>query len=226
LASAQRTAEQQSSFRYGWEESYKQYKEDAEDAAKQGKQYFDTFSSGVEDAFVKFAQTGKLSFKDLANSIIADFARIQAKRLVVGALGGSGGGGFLGSLLPSVFGNQFTPGSNSFVGPMQPSSGGGFFGNLFGGLFGGGRSAGGAVNQNTPYMVGERGPEMFVPGNAGNIIPNTALGGGEVMQNLTTVNYTIQAVDASSFRALVARDPQFIYSVTEKGRRSQPTRSR
>jgi hypothetical protein len=80
---------------------------------------------------------------------------------------------------------------------------------------------------STPYVVGERGPELFVPGAAGNIIPNNQLGGNApVMQNLTTVNYSIQAVDASSFRSLVARDPQFIYSVTEKGRRSQPTRSR
>jgi hypothetical protein len=57
-------------------------------------------------------------------------------------------------------------------------------------------------------------------------MPNNEMGMGMTQQNLTTVNYNIQAVDASSFRQLVARDPQFIYSVTEKGRRSQPTRSR
>lgn len=39
-----------------------------------------------------------------------------------------------------------------------------------------------------------------------------------------TVNYNIQAVDASSFRALVARDPEFIYNITEQGRRNTPSR--
>jgi phage-related minor tail protein len=74
-------------------------------------------------------------------------------------------------------------------------------------------------------VVGERGPELFRPRTAGNIIPNDKLavggGGGAVVTN---VNYSIQAVDVNSFRSLVARDPAFIYSVTEQGRRSQPPR--
>jgi len=74
-----------------------------------------------------------------------------------------------------------------------------------------------------PYMVGENGKELFVPNSAGNIVPNGQLSGGA---GPVSVNYNIQAVDAASFRALVARDPSFIYAVTEQGRRSQPTRSR
>jgi len=50
----------------------------------------------------------------------------------------------------------------------------------------------------------------------------TPMSGGGV----TNVTYNIQAVDASSFRSLVARDPEFIFNVTEQGRRSLPTRSR
>lgn len=42
----------------------------------------------------------------------------------------------------------------------------------------GGRAAGGPVSAGTPYLVGERGPELFVPHNSGNIVPNHALGGG------------------------------------------------
>ena len=37
---------------------------------------------------------------------------------------------------------------------------------------------GGFVAPNMPYMVGERGAEMFVPKTAGNIIPNNQMGGG------------------------------------------------
>jgi lambda family phage tail tape measure protein len=216
--------ERSRSFEFAWEEAYKKYAENAYNAAEQARSYFDTFTRGFEDAIVKFVQTGKLSFKDLANTIIAEFARIQAKQLAAGLFGGGGGGGgFLASLLPSIFGNKFTPGSSSFVGPMQPSGGGG---GLFGGkIIPGFLAAGGPAYAGNPYIIGEKGPELFVPKSSGTVIPNGQLG-GSTMQNLTTVNYNIQAVDASSFRSLVARDPQFIYSVTERGRRSQPTRSR
>ena len=52
------------------------------------------------------------------------------------------------------------------------------------GLFGGFRAAGGPVSPSKAYMVGERGPEMFVPSSAGNIIPNGA-GGGPVSVNIS-----------------------------------------
>lgn len=52
--------------------------------------------------------------------------------------------------------------------------------------FVGGRAIGGPVSSNTPYMVGERGPELFVPGNAGRIMPNNMLGAGSsVIINIT-----------------------------------------
>jgi hypothetical protein len=44
----------------------------------------------------------------------------------------------------------------------------------------GGRAAGGPVTGRTPYIVGERGPELFVPGMSGGIVPNHALGGGGI----------------------------------------------
>ncbi len=44
-----------------------------------------------------------------------------------------------------------------------------------------GRAAGGPVSANTPYFVGERGPELFVPDRPGGIVPN---GGGGVVVNV------------------------------------------
>jgi hypothetical protein len=46
-----------------------------------------------------------------------------------------------------------------------------------------GRAAGGPVSSNRPYIVGEVGPELFVPSSSGNIVPNSALGGSVI--NLT-----------------------------------------
>lgn len=40
------------------------------------------------------------------------------------------------------------------------------------------KAAGGPVFGNTPYLVGEQGPEIFVPNGSGNIVPNNMLGGG------------------------------------------------
>lgn len=40
------------------------------------------------------------------------------------------------------------------------------------------RAAGGPVSAGSPYMVGERGPELFVPGRSGSIVANHDLGGG------------------------------------------------
>jgi len=43
-----------------------------------------------------------------------------------------------------------------------------------------GKAIGGSVQRGQPYMVGERGPEMFVPNQSGSIIPNGQTGGGSV----------------------------------------------
>jgi flagellar hook-basal body complex protein FliE len=48
------------------------------------------------------------------------------------------------------------------------------------------QAAGGPVTAGRPYMVGERGPELFVPNRNGGIVPNHQMGGGGV-----TVNQTI-----------------------------------
>lgn len=44
---------------------------------------------------------------------------------------------------------------------------------------------GGLVNANSPYIVGEVGPELFVPSGSGRIVPNNQLGGGGTVINLT-----------------------------------------
>ncbi len=60
-------------------------------------------------------------------------------------------------------------------GPLAGLFGGGLIGGVLGSIFGGGRAHGGPVSSGKAYMVGERGPEMFMPRSSGSIIPN---GGG------------------------------------------------
>jgi phage-related protein len=55
--------------------------------------------------------------------------------------------------------------------------------------FGGFRAAGGPVSTGKSYVVGERGPEMFVPSSNGSIVPNGGMG--------STINLTVNgAIDA------------------------------
>ncbi len=65
--------------------------------------------------------------------------------------------------------------------------------NVVSSVFGGFRANGGSVSSGTPYVVGERGAELFVPKSNGMIVPNNALGGGCG----TTINLTVNgAIDA------------------------------
>jgi len=55
------------------------------------------------------------------------------------------------------------------------------------------RAMGGPVNSGSPYVVGEKGPELFVPHSSGSIVPNGAMGGGGGGSGGVTVNYNIAA---------------------------------
>jgi len=86
-----------------------------------------------------------------------------------------------------------------------------------------GLAEGGPATAGRPYVVGEEGPELFVPRSSGTVIPNDEMAsGGSGMGGATNVVYNIQATDAASFKSLVARDPEFIYNVTQAGARRQP----
>lgn len=116
---------------------------------------------------------------------------------------------------------------NLFSGGTQGTS----FGTLFkgiGSLFGGARADGGPVIGGVPYLVGERGPEIVVPGMSGSVIPNHALrtatgrgGGSTTVQNfdlrgalvtedvMATINArAMQAAQAGAMggKALAAQD--------------------
>jgi hypothetical protein len=79
---------------------------------------------------------------------------------------------------------------------------------LFGGFF----ATGGMIPPGRFGVVGERGPE-FISGPA-NITPMMG----------SNVTYNINAVDAASFKQLVARDPGFIHAVAMQGASAMPSR--
>ena len=83
-----------------------------------------------------------------------------------------------------------------------------------------GLASGGSVSKGRPEIVGERGPELFVPNSSGQIQQNArGTGGGSV-----NVNFNIDAIDSSSFNNVLVENRGIITSIinnalNEKGRR-------
>ncbi|HEL3778636.1 TPA: phage tail length tape measure family protein [Stenotrophomonas maltophilia] len=149
-------------WRAGVNRVWEDYVFAARNAMDQASGVMNTALGGWEDMWVRVAQTGKLSIRDMSNSIIADLARIGAKQAAVGLLGGLSGTG-LGRFL------GLGGGIGSVVKESIPLLG-----------FGGGRARGGGVMGDSFYEVGEGGrPELFqqngkrylIPGNNGQVVP-------------------------------------------------------
>ena len=80
------------------------------------------------------------------------------------------------------------------------------------------RAKGGPVNANQPYIVGEQGPEMFVPNSSGNIVPNNQLGnGGGGVVNNTYITNQISALDAKSVAQLFAENRKTLLGTVQNG---------
>ena len=67
---------------------------------------------------------------------------------------------------------------------------------------------GGSVAAGKPYMVGERGAELFVPGAAGTVIPNGALGGGSQLMVNNSQVYAPQATHSHQHANISIEDSQ------------------
>ena len=85
-----------------------------------------------------------------------------------------------------------------------------------------GKASGGAVAKGQPTLVGERGAEIFIPNSTGQITQNARGGSGG---GSTTVNFNINAVDASGFEELLVRSRGTITqlinnAVNERGAKS------
>ena len=99
------------------------------------------------------------------------------------------------------------------------------FGSASGGTITGGSglkippmALGGSVSSGTTYMVGEKGPELFVPRSSGTIIPNNALmsgGGGQVVNN-----YNIQAIDVKSFEERILGSSMAVWAANSYANKS------
>lgn len=128
---------------------------------------------GTEDALVNFVMTGKLSFRDLANSIIADIARIMIQKTIMKAITGiipgfAKGAAFEGGVMKFADGGVVT---KPTMFPMAKGMG----------------------------LMGEAGPEAIMPlrrlGNGR--LGVEAVGGGTSTSNVT-VNVNVESGNADT----------------------------
>lgn len=165
--------ETERTFQYGAKQAFKTYIEDASNMARQSQELFTKAFKGMEDALVNFAMTGKLNFKDLANSIIADLIRIQIRQAMVTAI--SSATKFFGFADGGIMTSEGAM-------PLQKYA------------------TGGIANSPQLAMFGEGStPEAYVPLPDGRTIPVTMTGGGSNGDvNNVTVNVSVESGKTSA----------------------------
>jgi lambda family phage tail tape measure protein len=154
---------------FGASEAVRKYQEDATNSGLHIENAMTRAFQGMEDALVTFATTGKLSFKSLADSIVADITRIIIKQQIAAAIGGggsAGGSGWLTNLASMAAGALFGTAGTAAV---ASSMGGDALDNMMTltNAFGTapGRALGGPVSSGGLYEVNENGqPELLTTG--------------------------------------------------------------
>jgi TP901 family phage tail tape measure protein len=121
-----------------------------------------TGTQTAQEALASFFQNIAKSFLDMATEIIAQMVIMYAFKQLLGLFGGGGSGiGAVGNFSGAFSGTTASFNPASFGMGLLP-----------------GRAKGGPVSSGQTYMVGERGPELFVPGRSGTIVANDKMGGG------------------------------------------------
>ena len=197
------TIASQRTFEYGWNKAFAQFAENAYNYATIAEEMFNSLTINMNSAINNFVETGKVSFSSFAESVIKDIIKIQLRMQASQLL---------------QMGIKFAMSSFGGAGP-EP----------LGALGGAGfpaRANGGSVTENSPYMVGERGVELFVPQRSGTIIPNNQLSGvmsgsgvtynGPVIQNM-------QAIDTQSGIQFLNKNKNTIWAANQSASRGMPT---
>lgn len=114
----------------------------------------------AQEALAGFFQSVADQFLDMAAQIIAKWIQLTILNSILKIFPGANAAGAAGTASQGL---QWDANLLDFV-PIP------------------GKATGGPVTGGMPYIVGERGPELFVPGASGTIIPNNQMGGGNKVE--------------------------------------------
>ena len=152
-------------------------------------------SMSAKEALSGFFKSVADMFLEMAAQIIAKQITMIILQTILKALGGApGGGGSSGGA--AGFGGSFDSGIPAIGNTTS-----------FAGVFG--RANGGPAAGGTPYLVGERGPELFVPGSNGGVMSNndlrSAMGSRPSSNGSTVLNMSFQSTTINGVE-YVSRD--------------------
>ena len=199
----QATLAAQQTFSAGWSKAYNDWVDQSKNAAALGKQAFEGMIGSLSNALDEFVKTGKLNFKSLIADMIQQLIRLQLQAQMSGLFS------MLGNSLGFNGGGSSTP----FTGGINLSS-----------YLGTPKAGGGAID--SPSLVGENGPEIFIPRSAGTIIPNNSL--ASVMGSQPQVVYNgpyianMSAIDTQSATQFLTANKQTIWAANQSAQRSLP----
>ena len=162
-----------------------------EDARKQQEQLADSIANSFGDAFMSIVdgtKTAKDAFRDMARSIIARLYEVLVVERMVNSISGAlGPGGSAGGFLSSFFG-----GGGPTRPVMRPTP----------------QAAGGFQMPGRPYLVGEHGPELVIPGRSGTVmnadLTRKSMGGSDAVNVVNNINVT-GGTDPAAIRMEVAK---------------------
>lgn len=163
---------------------------DMETSFEAGGKAFDSLMSSMSNGLEEFVKKGELDFNKFAQSIMQDMLAIQLRASATN----------LFSMLGKAYVSTVTGGNTAQQNFRKLEY----------------RAKGGPVDSGGAYMVGERGPELFVPRSAGAIVPNhsMAMMGGST-NNIT--NYNIQAIDTKSFEDRILGSSKAVWAANAYG---------
>jgi len=199
------TIESQRTFEYGWNTAFRQFAEDAYNYGKLGEDMFKSFTGNMTSAIDQFVETGKFSFSNFAESVIKDLLKIQLRMQAMQ----------LFSQAKGLFGGFFGGGSAS------PTATGSF--DFSAGLAG--AADGGMISG--PTIVGENGPELFIPQRSGTVIPNQQMSSMNNQQPTIVYNgpyiNQLSAIDTQSATQFLAKNKNAVWSANQSASRGMPT---
>ena len=177
---------------------------------------------GLKNSLTDFVMTGKLSFQDLGTFVVRSMVEMLVGEAIKTAMKGSLAM-FKADAIKKAFISLYEGAMKTFASIPFPFNIGAVGGAL---AFGAGLinkikgfEKGGRPPVGQPSIVGEKGAELFVPDQAGTVVPNDKLG----MNKNVTVNFNINTVDARGFNELLVNSRGVIVNLinsamNEKGK--------
>ena len=162
----------------------------SEEANEKIKEFSEGLAINIEDSIMRMTQ-GLMSFKDVVKNVFQYVASQIIRNNIAKPLANS-----LSSLISGAVGGFATGTSGSLSSIFPP------------------RANGGNVNAGQPYMVGERGAELFVPKSSGDIVPNNQIGGSTVIN--VTYSPQVNALDPRTAGTVIVENAPTIVGVVRQ----------